>query len=304
MAKILVAGLLNVETTVAVDGFPIAYRPVRYPFHGIHSTVSGVGFNVSKALTTLGNAVDCLALIGDDVAGQAVRNELAALAIDDRQVLSLLQATPQSAVFYDPSGQRMVNTDLKDIQDTAYPFDRLNFEGTDLALLTNINFSRPLLAQAQAANVPIATDVHVIRALDDDYNRDYMAAATVLFMSDEGLPAPPEAWARQLQSRYGTPIIGIGLGSEGALLAVKADNFMERIPARALRPIVNTIGAGDALFAAFVHGYANTGDPYAAMQRAVLFAGYKIGSVGAAEGYLNAVDLERFYQQYHGTERG
>ena len=52
---ILVSGLINIETTVGVDGFPIDYSPVRYPFFGVRSTVSGVGLNVSKALTTSGN---------------------------------------------------------------------------------------------------------------------------------------------------------------------------------------------------------------------------------------------------------
>ena len=38
--KILVSGLLNIETTVAVKGFPIEYYPIDYPFFGINSNVS------------------------------------------------------------------------------------------------------------------------------------------------------------------------------------------------------------------------------------------------------------------------
>ena len=41
-SHILVSGLLNLETTVRVDGFPIPYFPVHYPFFGVRSTVSGV----------------------------------------------------------------------------------------------------------------------------------------------------------------------------------------------------------------------------------------------------------------------
>ena len=54
MSRLLVSGLINIETTLRVDGFPINYTPVRYPFHGVDVTISGVGFNVAKALTTLG----------------------------------------------------------------------------------------------------------------------------------------------------------------------------------------------------------------------------------------------------------
>ena len=84
----------------------------------------------------------------------------------------------------------------------------------------------------------------------------------------------------------------IGLGGAGALLAVREDNFMERVPAVQTRPIVNTIGAGDALFSSFLHAYCAEKDPYRAIQKAVIFASYKIGETGAAEGFLNAPELD------------
>ncbi|MEJ2149165.1 MAG: PfkB family carbohydrate kinase, partial [Chloroflexota bacterium] len=77
MTRILVSGLINVETTLRVEDFPIHYEPVRYPFFGLSSTVSGVGYNVAKALVTLGEAVDVLSLIGRDSAEQQVRAALA-----------------------------------------------------------------------------------------------------------------------------------------------------------------------------------------------------------------------------------
>lgn len=298
MARMIVAGLINIETTLKIDGFPIDYRPVRFPFFGVNSSVSGVGYNLSKSLTVLGNDIDFLTMIGNDAAGTLVRQSLAADNIPAKHVLNHLKHTPQSVILYDPDGKRMINTDLKDIQDTPYPLVHLDFTNCDLAVLCNINFARPMLVRAQQAGVPIATDVHTIADLDDDYNRDYMAAADILFMSDEHLPTSPEDWVRQLQARYNTPIIGIGLGSEGALLAVREDNFMARFPAKALRPIVNTIGAGDALFSAFVHTYAQTKNPYVAIQKAILFAGYKIGATGAADGFMTATELDLVYKKH------
>ncbi len=57
MAIIAVAGVCNVETTPRVDGFPVDYTPVRYPFFGVQSGPSGVGYNVAAALATLGDEV-------------------------------------------------------------------------------------------------------------------------------------------------------------------------------------------------------------------------------------------------------
>ncbi len=78
MARILVSGLINIETTLRVERFPIEYEPVRYPFFGVRSTVSGVGYNVAKALTVLGDDVRFLSMIGRDAPGEIVRPALRA----------------------------------------------------------------------------------------------------------------------------------------------------------------------------------------------------------------------------------
>ena len=54
MAKILVSGLINTETTVRVRQFPVAYYPIDYPFFGVNTAVSGVAYNIALALKTLG----------------------------------------------------------------------------------------------------------------------------------------------------------------------------------------------------------------------------------------------------------
>jgi sugar/nucleoside kinase (ribokinase family) len=294
MTRLLVSGLINVETTLRVEGYPIHYEPVRYPFFGVSSTVSGVGYNVAKALITLDETVDFLSLIGHDSAEQQVRAALAQDGIPGDYVIAGLEQTPQSVILYDSAGRRMINVDLKDIQEQPYPRERFEaaLDACSLAVLCNINFSRPYLRRAKESGKPVATDVHTIADLEDAYNRDYMQAADILFMSDEALPCPPEEWLRRVNARYGPEIAVIGLGAQGALLSVRRDNFLERIPAVTTRPVVNTIGAGDALFSAFVHSYLHTHDPYQAIRKAVVFASYKIGEKGAAQGFLSAPALD------------
>ncbi len=295
MNKTLVSGLINIETTLQVDSFPLQYEPVRYPFFSVNSTVSGVGYNVAKALTTLGDQVTFLSLIGNDLAGGQVRHSLQRDGIDDALVLCAMPATAQSVIIYDRQGKRQIHTDLKDIQDRVYPAE--HFEAAlahaSLAVLCNVNYNRSFLARANKAGVPVATDIHTIAASDDKYNADFMAAAHLLFLSDEHLPCSPEEFVRRMWDRYGTAVIVIGLGDKGALLAVRDDNFMERIPAVRTRPVVNTIGAGDALFSSFVHVYNCGSDPYQAIKKAVVFASYKIGEIGASAGFLSDSELDR-----------
>jgi len=306
VSHILVAGLINLEVTLRVDGFPIPYVPVHYPFGGVNASISGVGYNVAKALTRLGRSVRFLSLIGRDLAGQMVYEQLRADGIDDAFVVQEVAQTAHSVILYDTSGQRAIYVDLKDIQERPYPpalFEAAT-QDVSLAVLCNINFARPMLAQMRARGVPIATDVHTLADLDDAYNRDWLEAASLLFMSDERLPCSPEEWVRGLWGRYAAPVVVIGLGAQGALLGVRADNFVERVPAVYTRPVVNTIGAGDALFSCFVHVYAETGDPYRAIRQAVVFASYKIGATGAAGGLLTAPELERLCAEVYGARDG
>ena len=293
MLKILVAGLINIETTLKVDAFPVTYQPVRVPFFGVNTTVSGVGYNVTKALSALGHAVAFLSLTGKDYAGELVEQSLHFLPARDRRVLRQMDATAQSVIIFEPGGTRMIFTDLKDIQDQVYPMaaSRAALVGCDLAVICNINFARPMLAIAREVGVPIATDVHTIASLDDAYNQDFMAAADILFMSDEHVPASPPDFARSLYERYKNRVIVIGMGKAGALLHLGETGEQVHVPAVYTRPVVNTIGAGDALFSSFVHGIVSGQDPAQALRAAVVFASFKIGANGGAEGFLDADGL-------------
>jgi ribokinase len=118
-----------------------------------------------------------------------------------------------------------------------------------------------------------------------------MAAAHILFMSDAGLPTPRVGRAfRSFRARW-----SIGMGGEGALLAVRKDKTFEYIPAVRTRPVVNTIGAGDALFSAFLHFYNKTADPYLSIKKAAVFASYKVGESGGASGFLTEAQVDALY---------
>jgi len=301
MGKILISGLINIETTLKVDGFPLAYSPVQYPFFGINSTVSGVGYNLAKAMTTLGNQVSLLSMIGVGFQGELIYRSLADANICSEYVLSNLRQTPQSVILFDPGGRRQIHVDLKDVQNLSYPEDKFTeaLAACDIALMCNINFSRASLSKVISAGIPIATDVHSISSIDDEYNQDFMSAAEILFCSNELLPCSPEKWAEQIFNRFAARILVIGLGGDGAFLSTRDGSIHATIPAFYTRPVVNTIGAGDALFSCFIHYYMQTRDPLLSLKKAMVFASYKIGESGAAEGFLSEQQLEVIYQQYH-----
>lgn len=162
--------------------------------------------------------------------------------------------------------------------------------------MCNINFTRPFLEQVIRLGIPVATDVHDIADLNDAYNRDYMASADILFMSHEKLPIRPMEWIRQIREVFAPSFAVVGMGDEGALLGLP-NGLVEHIKAVQTRPIVNTIGAGDSLFSAFLHSYMQSGNPVAALKRAVVFASWKIGVSGAVDGFITEAELDDLMTQ-------
>lgn len=297
MSKIFVSGLVNMETTLQVDGFPVEYTTGRFPFFGVKSRISGVGYNVTKALTTLGDEVNIVSLIGKDVIGNMIEEVFKKDGINSKFLLKNIEETAQSVILYDNTGRRQLNTDLKDIQEKNIPEETFEeaIKECDTTILCNINFSRKYLKRAKTMGKIVASDVHTIAKLEDEYNSDFMAAADILFMSHENLTCTPEEWAKKVMNKYGNEIIVIGMGNEGSLLCVKKDNFMERIPSYYTRPVVNTVGAGDSFFSSFIHFYNKDKNPYEAIKKASVFASYKIGEKTASEGFLTEVQLENLY---------
>lgn len=291
--KLFVSGLLNIETTVSVRGFPISYYPIDYPFFGVDSQVSGVGYNIAKALSALGDRVSLCSFLAGDAEGRRILEQLRADGLPTEGIRTGLRRTPVSVVLFDPQGRRQIYCDLKDIQDRALrPEDCAEaLRGCAAAALCNINFNRPLLRAARELGVPAATDVHVLSAVEDDYNRDFLEQAEIVFLSDEALPCGPEEFLLRLRDRYHSRVLVLGRGAAGAMLLERGQAAPVNVPAYAGAKVVNTVGAGDALFSAFLHFFAGGMEAKAALERAVVFAGVKIGSNGGAEGFCTEREL-------------
>lgn len=292
--KILVSGLLNVETTVAVRGFPIPYYPVDYPFFGVNSNVAGVGCNIAKALTALGDEVELYSFTGCDFEGDRVFSDLEEKGISTAHIRRELKNTPTSVILFDHEGRRQVYCDLKDIQDKMHDAESMTqaLREADAAVLCNINFNRRLIKKAHAEGRLTATDVHVRSEIEDDYNRDFMENADILFLSDEALPCAPEEFIQRLYERYRNRVIVIGMGAKGTLLLDAGSNRLAAVPAYTDVKVVNTVGAGDSLFSSFLHYYVKGLSPEDSLRRAVIFAGVKIGFNGAGVGFCGEEEIE------------
>ncbi|MGN0350233.1 MAG: carbohydrate kinase family protein [Roseburia sp.] len=293
MKKILVSGLINTETTVKVKKFPIEYFPIDYPFFGVNTRVSGVAYNLAKALKALGDDVNLVTMTGTDFSAEYVKSKIEEIGISTEKVKCTLKETPNSVVLYDDEGKRQIYCDLKDVQDTAYRFEQELYADCDVVVACNTNFNRDLLKKARQDQKTIATDVHVLGEIKDAYNRDFMEYANLLFLSDENIQGDYREFLSKIEEAYKNDIIVLGMGSKGALMYVKQEDIFYELPAVNVGDVVNTVGAGDSLFSAFIHYYAKGLSPVECLKRAEIFAAYKIGFDGASVGFADEETVEK-----------
>ena len=291
--KILVSGLVNIETAARVRSFPIDYYPIDYPFFGVALNVGGVGFNVSRALKTLGDELCFVSFTGNDLAANLIEETFKKDGIETKNIQKKLKETPQSVVLYDESGKRQIYCDLKDIQDMRLDCTNVTDEiaSSDAIVCCNINFNRSLLLESKKAGKLIATDVHVLSDINDEYNREFLENADIVFFSDEALPCPPEEFLTALKNRYNMKIIVLGQGAKGAALYERNTDSITHFDCVACKNVVNTVGAGDALFSSFVHFYVKGFCAATALQYAQTFASCKIEHNGASLGFLSEDEL-------------
>lgn len=297
MKNILVSGLFNIETTLQIKEFPIEYFPIDYPFFGINSSVSGVAVNIAVAEKTLGNDVTVLSMLGNDFEGDKIIGDIKSKGINTDFIRRELEKSPSSIVLFDQQGKRQVYCDLKDIQEKTYhaEYAEDSLDKCDIAVLCNCNFNRELLKAAKNKGKIIATDVHVLSDINDEYNKDFMEAADILFLSDENIIGDYKEFIIKLKNSYNSGIIVLGRGNKGAMMYVRDEHALYEMKAITVGKIVNTVGAGDALFSAFINYYAKGFTPLETLKRAQIFAAYKIGFNGGAVGFINEKTLEDIF---------
>jgi acarbose 7IV-phosphotransferase len=297
MSKVLVMGPIYAETTVKVSSIPLPSDGLIESNFGITTGFSGHGYNVSRALTKLGDIVNFLSVCGNDPIKLMMEDKLIKVGISNEFIVPTLSETPHTLVLFSDEKTRQIINDLKESYDIDY--DASMFEKAiadcDTVVLCNSNYARPYLKRARELGKKIVTDIHAIEDINDEYNKDFMEHADVLCLNSAHLKEPYEYFIKQIEEKYKNEIIILGMGEKGAIMYVRKDNFIGSFPTVRTRKIVNTVGAGDSQLSAFVHFYNKTGNPYYSLKAAILFASYKIGNPRASHGFLTEEQVEVFY---------
>lgn len=242
--------------------------------------------------------VQLLSMLGQDFQADYICDQLYKDGIATDGISASLKETASSVVLYDGDGKRQIYCDLKDVQQSHYDFPGNICQDMDIVVACNTNFNRPLLHMAKSMGKTIATDVHVLSDVFDEYNRDFLEYADIVFLSDEAIGDNYHSFLWALAENYPMKIIVLGRGGKGSAMYLRDRNEILEYPAVHVGAVVNTVGAGDALFSAFVHYYAQGKTPEEALKRAQIFASKKIGQSGAARGFATAEEMEVLWQRF------
>ncbi|TDE24965.1 carbohydrate kinase family protein [Nonomuraea mesophila] len=297
-STIVVAGVTSLYMAMPVMDFPLPYASQRFPAW-MRAEVAGAACHIASTLHTLGDEARLCTLVGEDLAGQAIRTSLRARGLWGPGAVTAPQSS-LGVVLVASNGQRSGHPYVAGVNTVQYPVEvfRRLVHGADLAVLTNAAFVRPLLGSACERGVPIAVDVHLITDVDDAYNRPWLEVADIIFCSHERLPCSAREWVAKIFHRYpGCSVAAVGLGGRGCVVGL-GDGALIKVAAVAPRGVVNTAGAGDALFASFVHSWLATRNPVAALEDAVLHAGWKVGGTFPGATSLTAVELARLRETH------
>lgn len=291
MGRFLITGPVHVRMSARIKSFPEDSSDTLYSPFGVATTVAGTGFHLSKAMTQLGDEVRFASFVGKDSLARVVLDELDAEGISSHFVLQHLDQTLQSIVVSDGNGLTHETIDLKGIQHRDYPKEILSeaVEGCSHVLLCETGLSRHFVEAARQLELDLALYLEGSSQGIRDPHQYPLSVVDILFASYRDLPMSPEQWVRGFRNREGPEIVVVSLGSKGAMIWVRADNFIERLAATSGDRSPSTRNLEMILFALFVHGLNECGSPYEALERALNVMSIEPGD-GARAATLDDID--------------
>ena len=220
---------------------------------------AGMAVNAAVALSRLGLNVHMWTRIGDDETGRQFMQEMQRERInaDGVRVLAGVQ-TSFSSILVDLQGERSLVPffDAKIPPDASWlPLDKVADAGAVLVDMRWLEGAAAALRQARQCGVPGILDADTAPA--QDLNDMIPLASHVLFSApalDIVRPGlAPEAALLDVAARNPADVVGVTLGSQGALLWTRVSGRVLHVPAPSIQA-VDTLGAGDVWHGTFAWG--------------------------------------------------
>jgi len=293
--EVVVIGNAGIDTQVYLHGADIDFT-VEANFTENLDVLGQAGAYASRGYAALGRRTSFVGAVGEDPAGQVVREELARAGVDTRGLFLDPKGTARSVNLMYRDGRRKNFYDGKGHMDLHPDLDacRASLAGARLAHFNIPSWARQLLPVARSLGLTIACDIQDVVDPGDPYRRDFIESADILFCSGVNHPDPAPLVEALLRARP-EAIVVVGMGAQGCALATRAG--LRRYPPAPLDlPVLDTNGAGDALAVGFLVSHVLEGR---SMEEAALrgqIAARVACAQRAPKRMITAEELERYAQ--------
>ena len=266
-ADVLIVGNAGLDTMVYLDSDRIDLDRDS-TFSRTVDRVGHTGAFCARGFAGLDRRTRFLGALGHDHPGMAVRESLGKHGVELLEFLDP-DGTARSVNLMTPDGRRRAFYDGRGHMGLTAPRELVS-EGLARVRLAHFaipNWARFLLPTARKAGVVVSVDLQDIDDPADEYRRDFIEHADIVFLSAAHLADPPSA-AVEVMRQGPARVVVVGLGADGALTAVRpvaapddlaGVQISHHRPLDLDLPIVDTNGAGDGLSVGFLDAFVFEG---------------------------------------------
>ncbi len=299
-ARIGVVGSSNVDVVTYIERMPVWGETIAAP--RFEMSFGGKGANQAAAAAKLGAHVVMVSKVGDDLLGQNVLGNFAALGVDTTHVCRVAnQTTGTATILVNPAGENFIlivkgaNGDLTPADVEAAAAD---LETCDLILL---QLEVPLETVYAALEFgkrhgvkTVLNPAPALRTLDREKVRlaSFVAPNETELAILTGLPVTTEDEIATAANRLiadGIETVIVTLGARGSLV-VTSGGLMRVPPVRV--EAIDTTGAGDAFIGSFARYFVAGLGLEAALGRATRYAANSVTKRGAQKSFATEAEFE------------
>jgi sugar/nucleoside kinase (ribokinase family) len=292
---VVVVGNVGIDTNVYLPGRDIDFS-IEANFTENLDYVGQAGGYASRGFAQLGKKTAFIGHIGYDYHGQFIREQFTRDGIDTTALFIDPQGTSRSINFMYRDGRRKNFYDGKGHMHFELDLDicRQILSQATLAHFNIPNWGRRLLPMAKELDLTISCDIQDIVTADDDYRRDFVEYADILFFSATNHPDPTSLIESFLAAKPDQVIV-VGRGAQGCALGVK-NGIQFLPPVEMAEPVIDTNGAGDGLAVGFLSSYVL--DKYslqASVMRGQIVARYTCTQKASSSSLVTAEQLTHYF---------
>lgn len=293
---IVVVGSINMDLVARTPRIPLAGETIIGS--GFTTTPGGKGANQAVAVARLGGASKMLGMVGEDVFGSALLDNLRTGGVDASAVQRVAGPSGVAPIHVADNGQNsiVVVPGANARVDRAYIDAHAHVIRSAATVLMQLEIPIAtidhVLAICAEANVPVMLDPAPAAPLPDSYFPRFAwftpNETEAAFYAGKDLSTEQAATKLLAMGAHG---VVLKRGAEGAYVATKC--IAEWVPAFQVES-VDTVAAGDCFNGAFAVALAEGKEPWAAARFASAAAAISVTRRGAQAAMPSREEVERF----------